>query len=63
MRLRTSPARIESPAARREYDDGNPGTVLTDIPPSAAVLRRAGDWVRDGAATYYDDGEAATIPG
>jgi hypothetical protein len=48
-----------STAARREYDDGNPGTVVTGR--GALAERRAGDWAQDRADTYYDDGEAATI--
>ena len=50
-------------AGRREYDDGNPGTVVTGREAVAPAERRAGDWARDRADTYYDDGEAATISG
>ncbi len=62
MTQRAQPLWFEKPAARCEYDDGNPGTILTDTQPAPAE-HCAGDWVRDGATTYSEDGEAATISG
>lgn len=67
MNQLTAPARFKTPTetARREYDDGNPGTIMTGQTASqtgpAAPQRRAGEWAERRAATYYDDGEAATI--
>ncbi|MEP4380647.1 MAG: hypothetical protein ABJ215_07275 [Alphaproteobacteria bacterium] len=50
---------------RREYDDGNPGTILICATPTTpgqdTAQRRAGDWAQRDTATYYDDGEQGTI--
>ncbi|MBT3400016.1 MAG: hypothetical protein HOL07_12240 [Rhodospirillaceae bacterium] len=69
MKQTTSPTRAEIPstAARRDYDDGNPGTIVTGNMADVSIDRRAGDWAQSvagigDAGTYYDDGEAATIP-
>lgn len=62
MNQLTAPDRFRTETARREYDDGDPGTiVIRPEPQAAAERRRAGDWAQRGATTYYDDGEAATI--
>lgn len=67
MNQLTSTIRFENQTetARCEYDDGNPGTILSGNPlPTSGgspCQRRAGAWAQDSAATYYDDGEAATI--
>ena len=65
MNQLTAPDRCRTESARREYDDGDPGTIVTRPAPQAAdataKTRRAGDWAQGSATTYYDDGEAATI--
>ncbi len=65
MNQLTAPQRFRTEPARREYDDGDPGTIATRPAPQAADAtaknRRAGEWAQRGATTYYDDGEAATI--
>ena len=67
MNQLSAPSRFRTPleTERCEYDDGNPGTILTRptamASSSAPSQRRAGDWAQHSAATYYDDGEMATI--
>ncbi|MBT4907321.1 MAG: hypothetical protein HOK98_00870 [Rhodospirillaceae bacterium] len=59
----TSPSSIEIASTHREYDDGNPGTIMTGNTPAFGTQRRAGDWVQTTTETYYDDGEAGTVSG
>lgn len=67
MNQLTAPIRFDTQleTKRREYDDGNPGTIVIEPAPQATnpgtAPRRAGDWAQRSAATYYDDGEAATV--
>jgi hypothetical protein len=63
MNRTTSPSSIESQAAHREYDDGDPGTILIENPSATAIRHRAGDWAQSTGETYYDDGEAGTVSG
>jgi len=55
--------RTRSAPARCEYDDGNPGTIVTSTVADASIDRRAGAWAQSAGETYYDDGEAGTVLG